>query len=70
MPQWTPANPQEAPPHPGHAHKDKPLSPPARGLLGLLLAKYGAPDAEEPATYADAYEILHRYGEGLFGRPS
>jgi len=69
-PQFIPPNPQAEAPHPAHQHKDKPLSPPARGLLGLLLAKYGAPDAEEPATYADAYEILHRYGEGLFGRPS
>ncbi|HET6672861.1 MAG TPA: alkaline phosphatase family protein [Agromyces sp.] len=69
MPQYIPPNPQSAAPHPAHEHKDKPLSPPARGLLGLLLAKYGAPDQEEPATYADAYEALHRYGEGLFGAP-
>ena len=54
---------------PAHAHKDKPLSPPARGLLGLLLAKYGTPDDGEPATYADAYELLHKYGIGLFGAP-
>ncbi len=69
MPQYIPPNPQNAAPHPAHEHKDKPLSPPARGLLGLLLAKYGTPDQEEPATYADAYEALHRYGEGLFGAP-
>ncbi|WP_448004952.1 alkaline phosphatase family protein [Agromyces bauzanensis] len=68
-PQYLPPNPQAEAPHPAHAHKDKPLSPPARGLLGLLLAKYGTPDAEEPATYADAYELLHRYGIGLFGAP-
>jgi phospholipase C len=68
-PQYIPPNPQTEAPHPAHAHKDKPLSPPARGLLGLLLAKYGAPDAEEPETYADAYELLHRYGVGLFGKP-
>ena len=68
-PQYIPPNPQTEAPHPAHAHKDKPLSPPARGLLGLLLAKYGTPDEEEPATYADAYEALHRYGEGLFGAP-
>ena len=69
MPQYIPPNPQTAAPHPAHEHKEKPLSPPARGLLGLLLAKYGSPDQEEPATYADAYEALHRYGEGLFGAP-
>lgn len=68
-PQYLPPNPQAEAPHPAHAHKDKPLSPPARGLLGLLLAKYGAPGAEEPTTYADAYELLHTYGEGLFGAP-
>ena len=38
--------------------------------VDMLLAKYGAPDAEEPETYADAYELLHRYGIGLFGAPS
>jgi phospholipase C len=68
-PQYIPPNPQNEAPHPAHAHKDKPLSPPARGLLGLLLAKYGTPDDEEPETYADAYELLHRYGVGLFGKP-
>lgn len=68
-PQYIPPNPQADAPHPGHAHKDKPLSPPARGLLGLLLAKYGRPDDEEPETFADAYELLHRYGIGLFGKP-
>ena len=67
-PQYIPPNPQTEAPHPGHAHKDKPLSPPARGLLGLLLAKYGSPDDQEPETYADAYELLHRYGVGLFGK--
>ncbi len=68
-PQYIPPNPQAESPHPGHAHKDKPLSPPARGLLGLLLAKFGRPDDEEPETYADAYELLQKYGDGLFGAP-
>jgi phospholipase C len=47
-------------------HKDKPLSPPGRGLLGLLLAKYGSSDDEDPTTYADAYRILQAKGLGLF----
>lgn len=68
-PQYVPPNPQAEAPHPAHTHKDKPLSPPAKGLLGLLIAKYGGPDAEVPETYADAYEALHRYGDGLFGAP-
>ncbi|MGM7698703.1 alkaline phosphatase family protein [Microbacterium sp. A84] len=65
-PQWVPANPQEAPPHPAHVHKDKPLSPPARGLLGLLQAKFDS-DEPEPETYADAYEQLHKHGVGIMG---
>jgi len=46
--------------------RDLPLSPPGRGLLGLLLAKYGEVDEPEPETYADAYRILHEHGLGLF----
>ncbi|MFC6355279.1 alkaline phosphatase family protein [Luethyella okanaganae] len=68
-PQYIPPNPQTTAPHPGHAHKDKPLSPPARGLLGLLIAKYAGPGVEEPQTYGEAYEQLRRYGAGLFGAP-
>ncbi|GAA1988146.1 alkaline phosphatase family protein [Microbacterium pumilum] len=47
-------------------HRDDPLSPPGRGLLGLLLARYGRGDSEEPMTYADAYRILQAHGLGLF----
>lgn len=47
-------------------HKDKPLSNPGRGLLGLLLARYGAADDPVPETYADAYKVLRRHGLGLF----
>ena len=48
------------------AHKNKPLSPPGRGLLGLLLARYAPPGAPEPETYAEAYEVLRKHGLGLF----
>jgi phospholipase C len=65
-PAFTPPNPEETPPHPAHAHKDKPLTPPARGLLGLLLARY-APGEKEPQTFEDAYTLLHTHGDGLFG---
>jgi phospholipase C len=68
-PQYLPPNPQAEQPHPGNAHKDKPLSPPARGLLGLLLAKYGRGGEPEPETYGEAYEALRRHGVGLFGAP-
>ncbi|MFI8594211.1 alkaline phosphatase family protein [Microbacterium sp. NPDC078428] len=47
-------------------HRLKPLSQPGKGLLGLLLARYGPPDAPEPQTYADAYEVLRTHGLGLF----
>ena len=47
-------------------HRNKPLSPPGRGLLGLLLARYGAPGAPEPETYAEAYDVLQKHGLGLF----
>lgn len=42
------------------------LTSPAKGLLGLLLAKYGHGDHPEPQTYRDAYEILVKHGQGLF----
>ncbi|WP_438855675.1 alkaline phosphatase family protein [Agromyces sp. M3QZ16-3] len=67
-PQYTPPNPEADPPHPGDARRTAPLSPPAKGLLGLLIAKYGDGESE-PQTYGDAYELLQRYGVGLFGAP-
>ena len=65
-PQYNPPNPEEEPPHPANANKDKPLSPPARGLLGILIAKYD-PSYPQPETFEDAYEALLKYGQGLFG---
>ncbi|WP_127793655.1 alkaline phosphatase family protein [Agromyces sp. LHK192] len=67
-PQYVPPNPESTAPHPAHATKDKPLSPPARGLIGLLLARAGAGDAPEPQTFEQAYEELNRRGAGLFGQ--
>src|SRR5690606_13517281 len=46
-------------------NRDRPLTAPALGLIGLLLARY-EPKAELPSTYADAYEVLTKHGEGLF----
>lgn len=72
---WPAVHPMYVPPNPHEtavellkdgAHKDKPLSPPGRGLLGLLLARYGPPNAPEPKNYADAYETLQKHGLGLF----
>lgn len=72
---WPIVHPMYVPPNPhdGEAidvkagpHKDKPLSPPGRGLLGLLLARYAGPGHPEPETYAQAYETLQKHGLGLF----
>ncbi len=64
-PAWVPANPEASPPT-DKASSRHPLSPPAVGLLGILLAKY-APHEPVPDNYADAYATLHRHGTGLFG---
>jgi phospholipase C len=62
---YVPPNPEKSPlPH--EAHRDRPLTSPAEGLLGILLAKY-EPSAPIPHTYADAYDALVRHGAGLFG---
>ncbi|WP_372467758.1 alkaline phosphatase family protein [Microbacterium maritypicum] len=66
-PSYTPPNPEEAVPQPDVKEHLKPLTPPARGLLGLLLARYGKPGEKEPETFADAYKLLHEHGEELFG---
>jgi phospholipase C len=64
-PQYTPPNP-EASPAPHEEHKARPLSAPAEGLLGLLLARY-EPGREVPKTFGDAYDVLVKHGQGLFG---
>ncbi|WP_203579342.1 alkaline phosphatase family protein [Microbacterium hibisci] len=72
---WPVVHPMYVPPNPAEdqvsdlkdgPHKHKPLSPPGRGLLGLLLARYAAPGTPEPETYAEAYEVLQKHGLGLF----
>jgi phospholipase C len=62
---YLPPNP-EATGKPHEAHPFRPLTPPAQGLLGLLLAKYD-PTAPVPTNYADAYAALVKNGQGLFG---
>ncbi len=64
-PAFIPSNP-EAVPQPHEEHKNRPLSAPAQGLLGLLVAKY-EPDLELPDTYGEAYDVLVKHGRGLFG---
>ncbi|NQX27473.1 hypothetical protein HQQ81_08935 [Microbacteriaceae bacterium VKM Ac-2854] len=65
-PQYLPANAEEVPPHPAHANKDKPLSPPATALMGLLLARYGDAEDPVPTTFEGAYNALKQHGESLF----
>ena len=66
-PPFVPPNPEGV--HPAEADPDRPLSPPAKGLLGILIAKYGTAEerAHPPQTFADAYHTLRKYGQGLFG---
>jgi phospholipase C len=64
-PQYLPANPESEAPQPGD--EDRPLSPPGIGLVGLLAARYGAPDEPVPRTYKEAYDLVQRTGVGLFG---
>lgn len=56
----------ELPPN-AEPNKAKKLSNPAKGLLGLLIAEFGDPTAPVPDSYADAFEALTEYGQGLFG---
>ncbi|WJL95487.1 alkaline phosphatase family protein [Microbacterium sp. ET2] len=67
-PMYHPPNPQAEEPIDvtSSPHRDKPLSPPGRGLLGLLQARYGEGSQDEPQTYAEAYDYLRRRGRGLF----
>jgi phospholipase C len=68
-PMYVPPNPEEDELHDlaKGKHKNKPLSPPGRGLLGLLIARYGRADnSGEPETYEQAYNVLRKHGLGLF----
>ncbi|WP_336992977.1 alkaline phosphatase family protein [Leucobacter sp. VD1] len=67
-PAFVPPNP-EGGPHPAEAEPDRPLSPPAKGLLGLLISRYGEESerVNPPRTFSEAYALLQKYGQGLFG---
>ncbi|KAA9089339.1 alkaline phosphatase family protein [Microbacterium radiodurans] len=64
---YTPPNPEKGG---GKAadekHHKRPLTPPARGLLGLLAARFD-PGSKLPTTYGEAYDALVEHGTGLFG---
>ncbi|MBK4346991.1 alkaline phosphatase family protein [Lacisediminihabitans changchengi] len=63
---YVPGNPETLGPAHG-SNAVHPLSAPAVGLLGVLLAKYGQPGDPIPKTYADASELLEKHGRELFG---
>ena len=63
---WKPPNPEAVAEHTTKTHKKRPLTSPARGLLGLLMSQFDR-DAHIPKTYGEAYEALTKYGTGLFG---
>ena len=65
-PLYVPKNPESgATIHPGEA--DRPLSPPGVGLMGMLVARYGAAGDPVPSTYREAFALVQKHGEGLFG---
>jgi phospholipase C len=64
-PQYTPRNPESGDPV-AAGDDDRPLSPPGRGLMGLLAAHKGITDAI-PVTYRQAHAFLEQHGKGLFG---
>jgi phospholipase C len=65
-PQWVPPNPEAGPPVVG-PDGDRPLGSPGVGLLGMLIAHYGADEMAVPRTYREAYELIEVSGKGLFG---
>ena len=67
MPHYVPPNPDENLDPNAPEHRAKKLSSPAKGLIGLLMAKYANPDARVPDTYEQAFAALVMHGRGLFG---
>ncbi|MET0725255.1 MAG: alkaline phosphatase family protein [Leifsonia sp.] len=63
---YVPPNPEAKPESRNAQDTTRPLTPPALGLIGLMLAKY-EPDAPLPDNFADAYAVLRKHGDNLFG---
>ncbi len=63
---WRPPNPEAVSEATVDQHRARPLTSPARGLLGLLIERVN-PGATLPTTYGEAYDALQHYGQGLFG---
>lgn len=63
---WVPPNPEAVAENAADTHRARPLTSPARGLLGMLLERQ-APGSRLPETYGEAYDALMAHGQGLFG---
>ncbi len=63
---WAPPNPEAVSEGTADAHRARPLTSPARGLLGLLLERE-SPGHPVPTRYGEAYDTLQEHGRGLFG---
>lgn len=63
---YVPPNPESTGKATEEKHRKRPLTSPARGLLGLLTARFD-PGSTIPTTYGEAYDALVSYGSGLFG---
>ncbi|WP_418117955.1 alkaline phosphatase family protein [Agromyces aureus] len=64
LPQYIPRNPESDPVPAGQ--DDRPLSPPGRGLMGMLAAYVGS-EGDLPKTFRQAHDFLEQHGRGLFG---
>lgn len=64
---YAPPNPEHGATKSGdHRHHARPLTSPARGLLGLLSSRFD-PGAPVPENYGEAFDALVDKGDGLFG---
>lgn len=63
---WRPPNPEAVAEQTTATHKRRPLTSPARGLVGLLMSRFNR-DAVIPTTYGEAFDALVDHGDGLFG---
>jgi len=63
---WRPPNPEAVAEQTTATHKRRPLTSPARGLVGLLMSRFNR-DAAIPTTYGEAFDALVEHGDGLFG---
>ena len=67
LPHYVPPNPDENLDPESPEHRAKKISSPAKGLLGLLMAKYAGDGEQAPETYQEAFAALVLHGKGLFG---